>query len=53
MNLQQLINTIESFEFECEFTVLSGFSSILSAFQIDETVQALIELLKDNPGQSK
>ena len=48
MNLSQLIATMESFEFDSRFSVLSGFSSVLSAFQIDQTVQTLIQLLREN-----
>jgi len=49
MRLAQIIEHTESLEFDVRFSVLSGFRTVLSGFEIDETVQALITLLHDNP----
>ena len=49
MNLAQVLKHIESLEFDVRFSVISGFRTVLNGFKIDETVQALIQLLRENP----
>lgn len=49
MNLQNIIQYLSSTDFEIRYAILSGFSSVLNAFEIDETIQSLIQSLKDNP----
>ena len=52
MTVSELINDIESIQFEIRFSVLSGFQSVLSAMEIDETVSSLIQSLDgDADGQ--
>lgn len=49
MTLNETMKYIATMKFQIQFSVLSGFSSVLSAFTIDETVQSLIYLLRENP----
>jgi hypothetical protein len=49
MTLQESIETIESLDFQANYSVLSGFSTVLAAFAIDETLKKLVQLLVENP----
>lgn len=49
MTLQESIEAIESLDFQANYSVLSGFSTVLAAFAIDEQLKNLAQLLADNP----
>jgi len=53
MTMSELINQIESIQFEIRFSVLSGFKSVLSAMEIDETVGSLIQSLDGNAANQR
>jgi hypothetical protein len=48
MKLQEIVEHIQSIEFQANFSVLSGFRSLVAAFAVDETLKALCTLLKGN-----
>lgn len=48
MTVNALSETIESQEFIAQFSVLSGFNTVISALQNNEVVSELIALLEDS-----
>jgi hypothetical protein len=48
MNLQAIIDDIESIEFNIKFSVLSGFTTVLSALEHEGLVQTLIQTIDGN-----
>jgi hypothetical protein len=53
MTLQEILSQIESIEFQANISSLSGFRTVLTAFSRTETLQQLLALLRDNPGNQQ
>jgi hypothetical protein len=49
MTLGKLIDEVESLHYSLGLTVLSGFSTVLSTLQRDETTQNLIAIISQSP----
>jgi hypothetical protein len=49
MNLLATFQTIESLEFSVRYAVTNSLSVLLLVWQEDETIQALIQILHENP----
>jgi hypothetical protein len=53
MNLDNLLNTIESSEFDANINILSGFNTMLRAMENDDVLNQLIVELRESPDKKR